>query len=208
MAFFLQHAQGKGGVPRGQLRAVVKSRLGAHRETVGQLVGGDLYRLRGKPIHRVGFVVGAHHQGHKGHIHALRALALEDVGVERIKGEKRLVVGADRRDQRKCPALGGRRIDVVEVMKIGRIFQIAKGRHAVGFGAGFRRPRGPQPRRSERTNPETKHMLARQRRRAKPAQERLPILAALSASHHHRVGKPDTPYCGSGSGWLKRSQRA
>jgi hypothetical protein len=33
-------------------------------------------------------------------------------------------------------------------------------------------------------------------------------LAALSASHHHKLGNPDIPYFGSGSGWLKRSQRA
>ena len=39
-------------------------------------------------------------------------------------------------------------------------------------------------------------------------QERFPILAAFSASYHHTVGKPETPYFGSGSGWLKRSQRA
>ena len=33
-------------------------------------------------------------------------------------------------------------------------------------------------------------------------------LAGLSTSHHHKLGNPDIPYFGSGSGWLKRSQRA
>ena len=37
---------------------------------------------------------------------------------------------------------------------------------------------------------------------------RLATLAALSASHHHKVGKADMPYFGSGSGWPNRSQRA
>ena len=41
----------------------------------GELIGGE-------PVHRVGLVIGAYHQGRKGHIHALRAIALQDVGVQ------------------------------------------------------------------------------------------------------------------------------
>ena len=42
----------------------------------------------------------------------------------------------------------------------------------------------------------------------KTPQDRLPILAALSASYHHSAGRPERPYFGSGSAWLKRSHRA
>ena len=56
---------------------------------------------------------------------------------------------------------------------------------------------------------ENEHMAAGERGCAKrTVQERPPVLAAFSASHHHRVGNPEVPYLGNGSGWLKRSQRA
>jgi 3-mercaptopyruvate sulfurtransferase SseA len=37
---------------------------------------------------------------------------------------------------------------------------------------------------------------------------RLPVFAALAASHHHTVGNAGALYSGSLSGWENRSQRA
>src|ERR1700676_3937277 len=95
------------------------------------------------------------------------------------------------------------------MMKVGRVFQIAEHRYPMGFGAGICRHRGPQQWCAQRTETETEDMSAGERRHAgKIPQDRLPILAALSASNHHKDGRPERPYFGSGSAWLKRSQRA
>ena len=51
----------------------------------------------------------------KGQLHALRAFALEDEGVERIERLEGLIIGADRRDRRKQATLRRIRIDVVEI---------------------------------------------------------------------------------------------
>jgi len=209
VAFFLQHVERKGNVLRGQLRAVVKSSLGAHREPVGSVVRRNLDRFRREPVERIGLVARTGHERRKDEVHALRALALEDVGVEGVEGEERLIVGADRRDQGKRPAL--RRIDihVLEMVEVGRIFQIAECRHAMGLGAAVVGARGAPPRQAQRAERQAQHAAAREEERLRrAAQERLPILAALSASHHHKFGNPEMPYLGSGSGWLKRSQRA
>src|SRR5689334_17241849 len=100
-------------------------------------------------------------------------------------------------------------------MEIRRIFQIPERRDAVDL-SGCRsaalligRCSRPQQRRRQRTDAEAERLPAREEKRAaRLRQERPPVLAAFSASHHHTVGKPETPYAGSGSGWLKRSQRA
>ena len=211
VALFFQRGQREGDVMRRQFRAIVESRFGSHRKAVGELVGGNPHGFRRKAVHRVGFVVRASHQAHERHVHALRAFALQDVGVERIEGEEGLVVGANRWDQRKQSALRRGHIDVFEMMKIGRIFQIAEHRHSVGLGAAFlgRRRGRPEPSCAQRADAENEHMAAGERGCAKrTVQERPPVLAAFSASHHHRVGNPEVPYLGNGSGWLKRSQRA
>ena len=135
MALFLQRGQREGDVMRSQLRAVMEPRLGTHREAIGQLVRRDLHRFRGEAVHRVRLVIGARHQRREGQVHALRALALQNVGVERIEGEKGLVVGAHRRDDRKQPALRRVDIDVVEMVEVGGIFQVAERRDAVSLGA-------------------------------------------------------------------------
>ena len=64
----------------------------------------------------------------------VRAVALEDVGVQRIEGRKDwLKPRAD--ELRKHAALRRVRIDVVEIRKVGRIFQIAEDGEAVAFGS-------------------------------------------------------------------------
>src|ERR1044072_6845202 len=93
--------------------------------------------------------------------------------------------------------------------KVRWIFEVAEHRHAVRFGHAIVGPRHAYPWQTKRARAQTQRMPARQKRCARrAAQERLPILGALSASHHHSVGKPVTLYLGSGWGWLKRSQRA
>ncbi len=95
----LQRGQRKGGVVRGQFRAVVKPGLRPQRKTIGQFIGRNPHRFGDQAIHRVGFVVGARHQRRERHVHALCAFALQDIGVERIEGLVRLVIGANRRDE-------------------------------------------------------------------------------------------------------------
>lgn len=194
---------------RGQFRPVMESGFRPQRETVGQFIRRDLHGLGNEAVHRVGLVGGAHHQRRKRHVHALSAFALQDVGIERVEGLIGLVVGAHRRDQRKQPTLGRVHIDVVEMMKVRGIFQIAEYRHAMRLGGAILRQRRPKPRSAQRADAETEHMPAGGLRHAgKIPQDRLPSRAALSASYHHSDGRPERPYFGIGSARLKRSQRA
>ena len=68
---------------------------------------------------------------------------------------------------------------------------------------------GDKPHRRDRADAEAEQMPTIELRHARVvSQDRFPILAALSASYHHSDGRPERPYFGSGSAWLKRSQRA
>src|SRR6185369_12592123 len=80
----------------------------------------------------------ARHQRRECVIHAERALAFQDVGVERIEGEERAVIAAAADVLRIDAALRRADIDVREVLEVGGIEQIAEGRHAVPLG-GLRR---------------------------------------------------------------------
>ena len=101
MALGLQRGQREGGVMRGQFRAVVKPGLRPQRETIGQLVGRNLHRFGHQAVHRVGLVARARHQRREGQVHALRAFALQDKGVERVEGLVGLIVGSHRGNRRK-----------------------------------------------------------------------------------------------------------
>ena len=163
MALFLQRVQREGDVMRGQLRTVVETRLGSHREAIGELVGRNPHRFCGKAVHRVGLVVRARHQRIKTQLHALGALTLEDEGVERIEGLERLIVGPGRRDRGKQPSLRRVRIDVVEMVEVGRIFQIAEHRQPVRLGAvSGRGDAGAKLRGAERADAETEYVAAGQ----------------------------------------------
>ena len=193
MALCLQHGQRERGILRGQFRAVVKAGLRPHRETIGQLVRRNLHRLRSQAVHRIGLVAGARHQRREDHVHALRAFTLEDVGVERIEREDTTGCRPAPGNQREQSAFRRVGIDVVEMVKVGRIFQVAEHRHAVNVGFGHRRP--PRGRnRAALSAPTPRPSTCRRENsvmRPKSLQLRLPILAALSASHHHRFGKPE-----------------
>src|SRR5207247_1995742 len=67
---------------------------------------------------------------------ALRGIAFEDIAVERIEGEEVLIVLPLRADLREQAALRGARVDIFELLEVGRIFQIAERRDAVRFDFG------------------------------------------------------------------------
>jgi hypothetical protein len=143
-------------------RAVVKLGHRAQREAVGQLVRRNSHRLCDEPVHRIRLVAGPHHQRREGQIHALRAFALEDVGVERIEGVVGLIVGARRGNGRKYTALGRCDIHIVEILEVGGILEITKSRDAVHLAAIlFGRTRRPERQNAQRTDTKTEHMPAR-----------------------------------------------
>ena len=148
MALLLQCRERERGVMRGQLRAVVKARFRPQRKAVGQLVRRNLHGFRDLAVHRVRLVARPRHQRRKGQFHAARAFAFQDEGVERVERIEGLVVEARRRDGRKQPALRRGHVHIVEMMEVGRVFQVAEHRQAVrlgaGLGGGGRREVGPR----------------------------------------------------------------
>ena len=112
----------------GEPRAVVEFGLRPDEETIGEAVGRAPHFRGGEAVHGVGLVAAARHQRGEGQFHALRRVALEDVAVERIEGQKVLIVLPVRPDLRKRAALRRIGIDVTEVMKVGRVAEIAERR--------------------------------------------------------------------------------
>ncbi len=90
------------------------------------MVGRHLGALRDEPIDRIGLVLRARHQGVEHVLEPLGGVALQDEVVEAV--ERDLAPGAD---HGKAPALGGIGIDVVEVLEVGRILQLAECREPV-----------------------------------------------------------------------------
>src|SRR5262249_28860468 len=78
-------------------------------------------------------VRGARHQAREGQFHALRAVALQDEAVERIESQDVLIESSARSDVRKHAALRGIRIDIVELLEVRRILEIAEGRQAMAL---------------------------------------------------------------------------
>ena len=89
------------------------------------------------------------------------------------------------------------------MVEVGRVFQVAEHRQPVRLAAGLGSGRQPEACRAERTEAKAQHVSAIEPRHALFPQLRFPILAAFSASYHHTVGNPETPYLANGSGWLK-----
>ena len=73
------------------------------------------------------------HERGESQLHALRRVALEDESIERIEGEEILVVELIRPDLREAAALRRIRIDIIEMLKIGRVGEIAERGQPVGF---------------------------------------------------------------------------
>src|SRR5262249_7079228 len=83
--------------------------------------------------HCVRLVARARHQRGKGQLHALGSVALEDEAVERIEGEKILVVETVRADLGKYAALGCVGINVIKMREIRPVGEIAESREPVRF---------------------------------------------------------------------------
>ena len=130
----LQHIQREGDVPGGQLRAVMKARLRAQLEAIGQLVRADAHGLRHEAIERIGLVGAARHEAVEGGVDARRAIALEDIDVEGVEGLEILVAGGvlDLDDQRST--LGRPRVHIGEMLKVRRLLQLAEGGEPMGAG--------------------------------------------------------------------------
>ncbi len=145
MTLVLEDFQRERDVVGGERAAVVECDAGPHEEVVGEPILRNPHRARGEPIHGIGLVRGARHQACESELHALRAVTLEDEAVERVEGEKVLIEGAGRSDMGKRAALGRIRVDVVEMLEVSRIFEVAERRHAVPLGV-FMRQGGPHHR--------------------------------------------------------------
>ena len=139
MALLLEELQRERDVMRGQLRAVVKARLGPQQITIRELVGGNSHRARNQSVQAVRLVSRGLHQGCECQLHALGGIALQDVAVERIESEEVLVELPRRADLRKQAALRGVHVDVFEMLEVGRIFQVAERRDAVASRFRWRR---------------------------------------------------------------------
>ncbi len=206
VTLLLEDVERESDVMRGERTAVVKPGAGSHQKAAAEPILGYLHGARGQPVHGVRLVLGAYHQAREGQLHSLRAVAFEDEAVERIEGEKILVVGAGRPDVGEHAALARIGIDIVEMLEVGVILQVAEGRHAVARGIRLR-TRGAN--RDRRQGAGAEHQrLPTADLAGGFAHYRDPTLAALSGSHHHIVGNADEPYFGNGSGRPKRSQRA
>src|SRR5215831_8203870 len=134
VALVLEDFQRKGDIVSGERAAVVEGDAGAHQKTVGQPVRGYLHRTSGKAVEGIRLVIGARHQAREGELHALRAVAPEDEDVERIEGEKVLIEGPGGSDLGERAALGRIGVDVVEMLEVGRIFEIAESRTPMALG--------------------------------------------------------------------------
>ena len=196
----------------GELGAVVEARLRPQCEAIDEAVRRDAHRARDEAVHRIGFVGGRRHQGGEGELHALRGVAAQDVAVERIEGEEVLIVLPARADLREHAALRGFRIDIIEMAKVARIFEVAEAGNAVdlvslgriGAFCGERRGAGDGAR-GDGSGGEDQHLAARQAvsiaHHCRP-----PVLAALASFHHQMVGNAWAPYSGIFSGCEYRSQ--
>src|SRR5262249_54764232 len=134
VALVLENVQREGDVAGGERAAIVKRDAGLHQETISETVGRYLHRARSEAVPRVGLILGARHQAREGEVHTLRTIALKDETVERVEGEKVLIEGPSCPDVGEHAALRGVWIDVIEMLEVGRIFEIAEGRYPMALG--------------------------------------------------------------------------
>ena len=130
MPLLLERLEREHDVVRRHRRAVGELGLGPQVERDRQAVGRPHRRARDQAVDGIRLVVGAHHQAVEQQRQALRGVALQDEGVEAVERQRR--AGAHLRD---APALRRVRIDVVEMLEVRRILQVAEGRDAVPLDA-------------------------------------------------------------------------
>src|SRR5262245_30714555 len=172
-------------------------RLRTQGEGVEKPVIGNADTAGREAVHGIWLVARTYHQRCERKLHALRSVTLENEAVERIEGQERLIELAVRSDLREYSAFRRFWIDIIEVRKIRWVAEIAERRHAVLVDI-FRRNendaiadarRGHTGQKSQSTAATESHRY-----------DRCGTLAALSASHHHTVGKAERPYFGIVSG--------
>ena len=200
MTFLFQNIEREGDVVGGQPRAVVEFRLRADDELISEAVTGAAHLFGGEAVHGIRLVAAARHQRGEGQLHALRRVASKDVAVERVEGEEVLIELPVRPDLRKAAALRRVRIDIAEVMEVGRVGEVAERREAVQLDGVVGSQRPAAQCRQSRRGPGRKRKHAPAGGPGGKNHERDPVLAALSASHHHTVGNADAAYFGNGSG--------
>src|SRR6516225_9635296 len=133
MALFLEDFQREGDVVGSDRATIVERDAGPQQKTISEPVRRYLHRARGEAVQRIWFVLSAYHQACEGELHALRTIALEDEAVQRIEGKKVLIEGPSCPDMREPATLGGGWIDVIEMLEVGRIFEIPEGRNPIAL---------------------------------------------------------------------------
>src|SRR5262249_7810314 len=134
VALVLENFQREGDVAGGERAAIVERDAGPQQETISEHIGRYLHRACSEAVQRVGFVLGACHQAREGELHPQSGIALKDEAVERVEGEKVLIKGPSCPDVGEYAALRGVWIDVIEMLEVGRIFEIAEGRNPMTLG--------------------------------------------------------------------------
>src|SRR6516225_10180952 len=121
-----------------QRTAIVEGDPRSHEEAIAEPVGRYPHGARGKTIQGIRLVLGARHQARECQLHALGRVALEDEAIERIERDDVLVENPGSGNIRKYATLRSVRIDVIELLEVGGILEIPKGRDAVSLRT-FRR---------------------------------------------------------------------
>src|SRR5262245_27580055 len=134
VALVLENFQREGDVVGGERATIVELDPGPQQKTISEPVRRYLHRARSETVERVGFVLSARHQAREGELHTLRTIAVKDEAVERIEGEKVLIEGPSCPDVGEHAALRGAWINVIEMLEVGRIFEIAEGRNPMALG--------------------------------------------------------------------------
>ena len=85
-----------------------------------------MHRPRSKAIEGVRFVLRTQHQARESELHALGGISFEDETVERVECKHVLIEEPCRRNMRKYSALLRIWIDIIEILEVRGIFEIAE----------------------------------------------------------------------------------
>ena len=167
----------------------MEARFRAQGKAVGELVVGDAHALRNEPIERIRLVSRAGHQRVEGAGHAGGAVPAQHEDVEGVERIEVLVAERLLDLDRQRAALRGGGTHVIEMLEVGRIFQLAEARQAVRFGlALLREADARQNGQGGRCRPGLEDGAAIEGRH-----RGAPVLAALASSNHQIVGKAAPP---------------